>query len=389
MKNNLSIRFIWALTAFILMILAACQSVPKEEKPSILFISSFQDSVDAGLVLISLDPDSLNGEKVQTLGGQPTPSYFDFHPSKKYFYVAASDPVNPNEKGGSVVSYSIDTMKGRMEYINSVPSYCLNPCHVSNDHTGRYIFISSYGSGSLVVYPILENGRLGDSLQLIQFTGQSVNPDRQSKPHAHSSLVSNDNEILYVADLGTDKIMVFEFDESNGKLKPALHPWISCSAGGGPRHMALHPELDILYVAEELSSSISVFNTGKIREDGADAIQRVTTLPSDFTERNSVADIHISPDGKFVYVSNRGHQSIAIFKTDPEDGSLSQVRHQSTLGNSPRSFSLSSDASLLLAANRRTSNITAFRRNPEDGILEETGREFHISKPICIKFVKN
>jgi len=389
MNNNLSIHSIRALAGFILLILASCQSVPKNEISSMLFITSFQDSVGGGLVLISLDPDSLSGKTVQTLGAQPTPSYFDFHPTEKFFYMAASDPVNPGEKGGSVIAYSIDGIKGNMEFINSVPSYSDNPCHVAIDRTGRYLFISSYGSGALSVYPVLEDGFIGDSIQLIQFTGSSVNPDRQKEPHAHSSLISNDNEILYVADLGTDKIMVYEFDVTTGRLKPPPNPWISCSAGGGPRHMAVHPDLDILYVAEELSSSISVFNTGKIREDGADALQRVTTLPSDFKESNSVADIHISPDGKFVYVSNRGHNSIAVFKTNPGDGTLSQVGHQSTHGNWPRSFSLSADASLLIVANRRADNITAFKRNPESGMLEETGREFLISNPKCIKFVKN
>ncbi|MCK4750027.1 MAG: lactonase family protein, partial [Bacteroidales bacterium] len=201
----------------------------------------------------------------------------------------------------------------------------------------------------------------------------------------HSSLISHDNKTLFVADLGTDKIMVYDFDAATGNLKPAPHPWISCVAGAGPRHMALHPELNILYVAEELSSSVSVFNTGMIREDGASALQRVPTLPPDFAKTNSVADIHVSPDGKHVYVSNRGHNSIAIFRTDPSDGSLTEAVHQPTLGIRPRSFSLSSDGNLLLVANRNTDNITVFRRNPASGMLEETGMEIFMADPNCIK----
>ena len=210
-----------------------------------------------------------------------------------------------------------------------------------------------------------------------------MNPGRQEAPHAHSSLLSPDNKTLYVADLGTDKIMVYDFDPSAGILEPASNPWISIAAGAGPRHMALHPKLDVLYVVEELFSRVGVYNTGAIRDTSA--VQEISTLPPEFTETNSIAGIRVSADGKYVYVSNRGHNSIAIFRTDPSDGSLSEAGHQSTLGIRPRNFDLSADGNFLLAANRRSNNIVVFRRDTSGGMLEETGIELIVADPKCLK----
>ncbi len=388
MKNKLS-TFSNSLLAACLILgltITACQPGTNDDQQSLLFISTFADSPEQGLALYSLNTDSLTVKTVQTLVGHPSPSYFQYHPSKKYFYLASTSPLNPGDEDGTLSSFSIDGGEEKIEFLNAVHSYGIGPCHVSLDQTGRFVFVSSYSSGSLSVYPVLEEGRVGDSIQFFQYSGSSVNEKRQMGPHAHSSLISPDNTILYVADLGTDKVMVYEFDEATGILHPAANPWISCPPGSGPRHMALHPELDILYVGEELTATVSVFSTSSIKDEGAVALQQVSALPADYEGGKSIADVHISPDGKFVYVSNRGHNSIAVFRTDPEDGSLTLTGHQSTFGDWPRSFSPSPDANFLLVANMRSDNITLFRRNAETGMLEETGTEILLAGPKCIKF---
>ncbi|MFC2081546.1 lactonase family protein, partial [Bacteroidota bacterium] len=276
MKNIIS----WTISYLCLfLVLSSCQTRIKHEP--LKFISSFIDSADHGIKILSLEMEPQKLETVYTLESQPTPAYFEFHPMRKYLYMLSSDPLPGAEKGGSVYAYRIDGVTERLEYINSVSSYGEGPCHIRFDHTGNYAFVANYYSGSFAVYPLREDGSIGDSIQFIQFTGSSVNPGRQEAPHAHSSLLSPDNRILYVADLGTDRIMVYDFDPATGKLTPAPNPWIKSAPGAGPRHMALHPKLDVLYVVEELSSSVGVYHTGAARDAGDSIMQRISTLPPD------------------------------------------------------------------------------------------------------------
>jgi 6-phosphogluconolactonase len=374
------------IPVIIMMGLSTCRPDVPDESPGNVLLSTFNEGRNKGFVLFGLDKDSLNPTIIQRLGKQPEPSYFEFHPSGKFLYMVSPDPAGKGLEGGSLNAYVLDRKEEKIKFINAVPTYGEGPCHVSFDRKGRTAFVSSYGSGSLSVFPVLATGGVGDTLQFIQFEGSSLIPERQDAPHAHSALMSRDNRRLYVADLGTDKIMVYDFEAETGLLTPAEEPWISCPAGAGPRHMVLHYRLDVLYVAEELSSSISVFKTGDIPEDDTRVIQRIPTLPTEYRDENSVADIHISPGGKHLYVSNRGHNSIAVFSIDQEDGSLSPIEFQSSLGNWPRSFNLSYYADLMAVANRKTDNIILLSRDSSTGMLEETGLEISVKDPKCIKF---
>ena len=386
--NKMHNYILYIVAACILLNLPACNKGDEPQPQQ--FVTSYIDSADWGLKLLSLEMDPLRLETIYILKTKPVPAYFETHPSKKYFYMVSSDPLPGKESGGSVYAYRIVGDFGGLEYINSVSSYGEGPCHIVFDRTGKFAFVANYGSGDFSLYPLNEDGSIGDSIHFIQFSGSSVNPKRQNAPHAHSSLLSYDNNTLYVADLGTDRVMAYAFDAATGNMKPAFSPWISTVPGAGPRHMALHPEIDILYIAEELSSSVEVCKTGMSTDSAASVIQQISTLPVDFSEQNFVAGIRISRDGKYVYVSNRGHNSIAIFSVDPADGSLKAAGHQSTQGNWPRNFTLSENEEFLLAANQRSNNIVVFKRNPGSGSLSETGLEMSLPGPKCLKkFPKN
>lgn len=310
------------------------------------------------------------------------PSYLAVSPNNKFVYSANEDAP------GSVTSLSFDATKGQLSMINQVSSHGRHPCYITVDKTGRWVIVGNYSSGTIAVYPVQKNGSIGTSSDTVQHLGYSVNSERQESAHVHSTFLSKDNKFLYVPDLGMDKVMIYKFNNKIGKLSPASVPFVITEAGSGPRHIDIHPNGKYAYLMEELTGSISVY---EIEKDGfLNLVQNISGLPPDFTGVVGSADIHVSPDGKFVYCSNRGESNtIGILQINPSNGQLSPVGYESTLGKTPRNFNFDPSGNFLLVANQNSDEIVIFKRDKETGLLNDTGKRINVSKPVCIKWIKS
>lgn len=314
------------------------------------------------------------------------PSFLAIHPQRRYLYAVGEIDATLGRADGIVVAFSIERRSGELTYLNAESCRGPGPCHLIVDQTGRFVMVANYAGGSVCVLPILDNGWLGKATDFVQHQGSSMNPDRQNGPHAHSFNIDVGNRYGFVADLGMDKIMAYRLDLENGKLFPNEVPWVDTNPGAGPRHFDFHPNGRHAYAINELDSTIIAFDY-----DSAigvlDAKQIVPTLPPDFEGTSTCADVHVSPSGKFIYVSNRGHDSLVICSIDQYSGELTYVGHQSTLGETPRNFAIDPAGDFLLAANQDTNTIVTFRVDQETGRLEPTGDVTQSPMPVCIKII--
>lgn len=315
------------------------------------------------------------------------PSFLAVSPNGKYVY-AVSEVAGAGNDGGKLASFSVNTTSGALTPINQQSSNGANPCYVAVDKTGKWAAVGNYTSGTLSVLPILPDGSLSKAVTSIQHTGQSVNTERQNSPHVHSTVFSPDNKFLFVPDLGLDKLMSYRFNKKNGELKEAIPPFVLTKAGSGPRHFDFHPNKKFAYLVEELTGGVSAYRyslkTGKL-----DLLQNISTLPPEYLGYAGSADIHVSPDGKFLYASNRGESNtIAIFSIDKKSGLLTVVGHQSTMGKTPRNFNFDPGGNFLLVANQGSDEIVIFRINKATGMLTDTGKRITVSKPVCLKWIK-
>ncbi len=315
--------------------------------------------------------------------GEPTPllnsSYLAISKDRKNVYAVGEGGQ------GSVNAYSFNPMDGKLAFLNSVPS--AGPCYVSVDNQKKFVFAGNYGGGSVVSVPLNADGsfRTAD-VQEIQHEGKSVITDRQEKPHVHSVVLSPDQQYLLVPDLGVDKVYQYRIDVSKGEaLSPAKIPFATVKPGGGPRHLAFHPNGKHAYLALELVADVAVFD---YKDGNLDLKQTISMLAPGFNGKVSAADIHTSPDGKFLYASNRGDaDQIAIYAIG-KAGKLSLVGHQSVLGKTPRNFVIDPTGRFLLAANQNTNDVVIFKRDKKTGLLTQTGKKILVDKPVCLKFVE-
>jgi len=323
---------------------------------------------------------------LQTVPDQKSPSFLEIHPSGRFLYAVNRSSVITGKEWGTVSAFSIDTLTGMLALINEQSTYGRGPCHISFNQSGEYAFVSNYNDGSLVVYAVSDNGSVSDSIQMVRHDGKGMNQQRQEGPHVHSAIISPDDRFLYVADLGIDKVMIYELNSGSGLLKPAVIPFAEVMPGSGPRHFEIHPNGRIAYLAEELSSTTCVFSRdtalGALTE-----IQRISSIPDGFTGHNTNADIHADADGRFLYVSNRGHNSLAIYAIN-EDGLLSVTGYQSTLGDGPRNFLIDHTGSYLFVANRNSDDIRVFTINRESGLPDFTGIALEVPGAVCIKMLQ-
>jgi 6-phosphogluconolactonase len=285
---------------------------------------------------------------------------------------------------GSVHAYAFNPASGVLTFLNSVLSEGDHPCYISVDNKKKLVFVGNYSGGNLLSIPLNADGSFRADVQNIQHEGSSVNKQRQEKPHVHSVVLSPDNRYLLVADLGTDKVNVYNIDVTKTKaLMPATTPFVSTKAGGGPRHLTFHPNGKYAYLALELEASVVAFDY----KDGKLTIkQTISMLRPDFRGSVSAADIQVSPDGKFLYASNRGEANeLAIFSIDGK-GSLALAGHQSVLGKTPRNFAIDPSGNFLLAANQESNEVVIFKRDKKTGLLTPTGKKIEVGKPVCLKF---
>jgi 6-phosphogluconolactonase len=352
-----------------------------------IYVGTFSGDIEKGIYVYEFDRNQSTLSQIQTFGGMESPTYIEIHPNGKFLYSVNRNSVNEEKDWGSVSSYSIDSSTGYLTHINDQPSFGNAPCHISIDSKGRILFIANYGSGSIASYPIQEDGSLAPASKVIQHTGSSIAGERQQGPHAHSTVVSPKDDYLYSADLGIDKVKTYRINYKNKSMEPVPASDGIANPGSGPRHITISANQKFLYLLEEMGHQVAVF--GINQESGAlNPIQAISTLPQDYTETNFCADIHIDPSGKYLYASNRGHNSLAIYEIDKKTGKLSLLDLQPVQGNWPRNFLIDPKGDYLFVANRRTNNVVVFKRDQSTGKLTNTGVEVNVPEPVCVKILE-
>ncbi len=337
----------------------------------------------SGIEVFRFDEESGELSHVQTAMGVANPSFLALHPSEAQLYAGERYLYAVNEgQVGKVTAYARDAQSGELSLINHQPSHGIDPCYVSIASDGQHVLVANYTSGSIAALPIQADGSLGETTSTVQHEGGSgVVADRQAGPHAHMIAPTPDGKAVLVTDLGTDEVVIYSFEQGVLDRVGA----IALDAGAGPRHFAFSPDASKLYVLNELNSTLSAFDYD------ADKLafihrQTLTTLPDGFAGSNSTAHVLVAPDGRFVYASNRGHDSVAIFEVDAHSGALSQTAVTLTGGEEPRNFGLTPDGHWLLAANQNSDTIVTFRRDAATGLLERAGDPVAVKTPVCIVF---
>jgi 6-phosphogluconolactonase len=321
------------------------------------------------------------------LGAQTiNPSFLAISPDHKFLFAVNELAEYRGARSGAVSSFAIDRSTGKLTFLNQVPSGGSGPCYVSLDKAGHFVLVANYDGGSVAVFPVLRGGQLGKASAFIQHAGHSVNPERQEGPHAHCIEVDRNDRFAIAADLGLDRLLVYRFDSKTGALAPNNPPFAEVKPGSGPRHIVFDPSGRFLYLVDEMGSTIYVFSyhpqKGVLRP-----LQTISSLPESFHGVNYAAEIAVHPSGKFLYVSNRGDDSMAVFAIDPGRHTLKPVQYISTQGKFPRSFGITPDGSYLLAANQKSDNVVIFRIDRNTGRLTPTGQSLAVTAPVCVKFV--
>jgi 6-phosphogluconolactonase len=350
---------------------------------------SFVDGKAEGFYIYHLDPGSGQLTYAATVAGPGTvnPSYLTLGPDKRCLYAVneITGGNTPYGKGphGTVSAFAVDPATGRLRYLNQQSTHGLAPCYVSIEPEGRYCLVANYETGSLCVLPIQEDGSLGEATDTVQFAGSGPVRERQEGPHAHMVLPSPDGRFILAVDLGADRLRTFRLDRERGALSPADPPWTQLPPGAGPRHLAFHPHRPFAYVINELRSTVTVLRYDA-QQGAFAALQTISTLPDGFTGQNLGAEIIVAPSGRFVYASNRGHDSLVIYAVDPETGRLALVGHESSQGAGPRAFILDPSGALLLVANQDTDTVVTFWVDGDSGTLRATGHVAAVPTPVCL-----
>lgn len=340
-----------------------------------------------GIYVFHMDPHSGSLEPCGTIKEVVNPSFLAMNPEKPFLYAVNEMKEFRGEPTGTVSSFSVDPEEGEFEFLNKRPTQGTDPCHVTVDKTGNYAFVANFSSGSVSAYPIIGEEGLGEATEFIQHRGSSADPNRQEGPHAHSVTLGPANRHAYVCDLGMDKVLVYGFDSGSGKLKAKSKQHFETRPGAGPRHFKFHPNGEFAYLINELDSTLVALSYEK--ESGAlTEIQTVSTIPEDFEGENTCAEVQVSPSGEYVYGSNRGHDSIVIYKIDPGTGKLSYVDHQSSLGKTPRHFSIDPTGRFLLTANQDSDTVVTFKIDQKTGELENIGQITDVPTPVCIRITR-
>jgi 6-phosphogluconolactonase len=311
------------------------------------------------------------------------PSFVAVSPNEQFVYSVEEDAAS-NGKGGEITAFSFNKKTGSLTFLNRQPTGGDHPCYVSVDKTGKWVAAGNYSSGSLSIFPVEANGGLGAAVT-IKHEGSGPNKTRQASPHVHCTFFSADNRFLFVPDLGIDKLMIYAFDENTGKITAAKQPFAQSEPGAGPRHICFDATNTFAYLIEELSGTVVTYKykNGKLKR-----IQRISTMPAGDTSVAGSADIHVTPDGKFLYASNRAEaNTIAIFSINQNNGKLALVGHQSTLGKTPRNFNFDPTGNFLLVANQNSDAIVVFKINKDTGLLTDTGNRIDVGKPVCLKWI--
>ncbi|TDH29120.1 lactonase family protein [Segetibacter sp. 3557_3] len=348
-----------------------------------LFVGTYTDRGSKGIYVYDFNSVTGTATWVSNTEGTVNPSYLAVAPGNRHLYAVTE---TARENAGSVSAFSFDPVSGKLTFINKQLSGGDNPCYVSVHSGGKWIAVGNYSGGSLSVLPVDSDGSLQPFSQNIVFTGKSVHKSRQEKSHVHSTVFSPDYKQLFVPDLGTDKVMIYDFNASAKQpLTPAKKPFEAVTAGNGPRHFTFHPGGKFAYLIEEMNGSVAAYRYSK---KSLHFIGRTLTHPEGYSGAIGSADIHLSPDGRFLYASNRGDENtISIFAVDQQSGKLKTVGHVSTQGKVPRNFTIDPTGNFLLVANQATNNIVIFKRDLQTGLVTATGQELKVPTPVCLQMI--
>jgi len=365
---------------------ARLSGATRTAKEYLVYFGTYTGKGSKGIYACRFRPSTGKLTPVELAAETVNPSFLAIDPQRRFLFAANEIGDYQNAKSGSVSSFAIDRRSGKLSALNTVASRGADPCHLTVDKAGKHVLVANYTGGSVAVLPIKPDGALGESSDFVQHLGSSVNPERQKEPHAHDVVLTPDNRFAVVADLGLDKLLVYRYDLENGKLASNDPPFGRVKPGSGPRHFALHPNGRWAYVISEIGNTITAFDwdgdKGSLHE-----LQTVPTLPKDFKGENTTAELAVHPKGRYLYGSNRGHDSIAVYAIDPAKGMLTQIEDVSTLGKEPRNFALDPTGAYLFAANQNSNTVVVFRVNPSNGRLTPTGEKVEVVSPVCVTFV--
>ena len=345
-----------------------------------LYVGTYTRKSSAGIYGYRFSTRTGDFTPVTRTKGVSNPSFLAIAPNQRFLYALGG------ATGDSVRAFSIDKQSHELTLLNEQSVMGQGATHVAIDKTGKWVIVGNYRSGNLSVLPTEGDGSLGKAVQRIQHEGKSIDPERQDHPYVHSINIAPNNKDVFVPDLGTDKIMTYTLNAETGQLTPASPSFTEVTPGSGPRHFTFHPNGKFAYVIQEMGAMVTGF---AYKNGQLTPVETVRTLPEGYTGRKWAADIHISPDGRFLYGSNRAHESLAIFRIDQKTGKLTLVGHQPVNGKTPRNFAIDPTGNFVLVANQDSDNITIFKRDKKTGLLTPTGREITVSMPVCLKFMPN
>ncbi len=358
-------------------------------KEMLLYIGTYTSSGKSeGIYVHKFDPASGKLTPLHTVKGVAEPSYLTIDKDRKYLYAVNELLEYEGKKAGAVSAFAIDKKTGNLQFLNRRTSLGGAPCFITTSENQKFVLVANYLGGNVSVYPVEKDGRLGASVDLAQHTGIGPNKDRQEAAHAHSITLDRNNRFAFAADLGIDKLMIYRFDDKTGKLTPnEAQAFYQTKPGAGPRHFTFHGSGKYAFLINELDLTVTSLaydeKLGTLKE-----IQTVPTLTADvLTAGVTCADIHVSPNGKFLYGSNRGHNSIVSYRIDENTGRLEYIEHTPTGGKKPRNFVIAPGGKFLLVANQDSDNVVVFRIDEQTGKLQSTGITAQVPVPVCLKFL--
>jgi len=375
-----------ALPVLALPVLLALSTAASAADSYLAYIGTYSTGESKGIYAYRYDTKDGKMTALGLAAETENPSFVVLDPHRHFLYAVNEVPKYQGQASGGVSAFAVDPKTGKLKFLNEVPSRGADPCYISLDKTGKFVLVANYTSGNVAVFPVQPDGRLGEATGFVQHMGSGPNHDRQEGPHAHWIEVTPDNRYAVVADLGLDELLIYHFDAGKGLLTPNNPPFTKLASGSGPRHFAFHPNGQRAYVIDEMVGAVNTFSFDS-KKGALHLLQTVPTLPSGFSGENTTAEIEVHPNGKFVYGSNRGHDSIVVYAVDAKTGTLKLVEDVPTQGKAPRNFQIDPTGTRLFVANQESGNIVAFRINPKTGHLSPTGEVLKVPNPVCIKFV--
>jgi 6-phosphogluconolactonase len=382
-----------SLTLVVLMVAGAARAAAQEPaavgaSDTLVYVGTYTGgkSNSQGIYAFKMAPGSTALVPLGLAAETVSPSFIEIDPARGLLFAVNEVDEYDGKPTGSVSAFSIDRQTGKLTLINRQPTEGKAPCHLALDKSGRVLVVANYTSGTVTMLPVASDGRLGTPTAVIQHTGSSVNAKRQSGPHAHCTTFDPAHRLLFACDLGLDKVMIYRPDADNGTLTAHSPAFATVPPGSGPRHMEFRPDGRFAYVLNEMTSTVTTFaydaKAGALTER-----QTVSALPASFSGSSSGAEIAVHPSGKFVYSSNRGHNSVSLFRVDPANGTLTFVEARETGGSTPRNFAIDPTGGYLFAANQGSGTLLVFTIDQATGLLKPAGEPVAVPTPVCVRFL--